>query len=66
MKKSLGAKALVFPTTVWIVGTYDKDGRPNGMPDIEKVAPIIFGPEIRTYHGIGRYLGRAFEIGKKI
>ncbi len=188
MKKSLGAKALVFPTPVWIVGTYDKDGRPNGMtaawggiccskppcvyvalqktrysfagivarqaytlnvpsethareadyfgmvsgrttdkfaatgltavrselvdapyiaefplvleckliqtveiglhtqfigeimdvkaedavvadnglPDIEKVAPIIFGPEIRTYHGIGRYLGRAFEIGKKI
>jgi flavin reductase (DIM6/NTAB) family NADH-FMN oxidoreductase RutF len=188
MKKSLGAKTLVFPTPVWIVGTYDKDGRPNGMtaawcgiccskppcvyvalqkprysyaniverqaytlnvpsekfvreadyfgmvsgrttdkfaatgltavrsnlvdapyiaefplilecklirtveiglhtqfigeimdvkaedavvddnglPDIEKVAPIIFGPEIRSYHGIGHYLGRAFEIGKKI
>lgn len=28
--------------------------------------PIVFGPEVRTYHGIGRYLGRAFEIGKKI
>ena len=188
MKKSLGAKTLVFPTPVWIVGTYDKNGRPNGMtaawggiccskppcvyvalqkprysyaniverqaytlnvpsekfvreadyfgmvsgrttdkfaatgltavrsdlvdapyiaefplilecklirtveiglhtqfigeimdvkaddavidgsglPDIEKVAPIIFGPEIRSYHGIGRYLGRAFEIGKKM
>jgi flavin reductase (DIM6/NTAB) family NADH-FMN oxidoreductase RutF len=188
MKKSLGAKTLVFPTPVWIVGTYDKDGRPNGMtaawggiccskppcvyvalqkprysydniverqaytlnvpsakfvreadyfgmvsgrttdkfaatgltavrsdlvdapyiaefplileckliqtveiglhtqfigeimdvkaedavvddnglPDIERVAPIIFGPEIRSYHGIGHYLGRAFEIGKKI
>ena len=36
----------------------------DGLPDIEKVAPIVFGPEIRTYHGIGRYLGRAFEIGK--
>jgi len=38
----------------------------NGLPDIEKVQPIVFGPEIRTYHGIGRYLGRAFEIGKSI
>jgi flavin reductase (DIM6/NTAB) family NADH-FMN oxidoreductase RutF len=31
MKKSLGAKTLVFPTPTWIVGTYDKDGRPNAM-----------------------------------
>ena len=38
----------------------------NGLPDIEMVKPIVFGPEIRTYHGIGRYLGRAFEIGKGI
>lgn len=188
MKQSIGAKTLIFPTPVWIVGSYDKDGRPNGMtaawggiccskppcvyvslqksrysyanivarqaytlnvpsekyaqeadyfgivsgrttdkfaatgltpvksdvvdapyiaecplvlecklvqtlelglhtqfigevldvkadeavlaegglPDIEKVAPIVFGPEIRSYHGIGRYLGRAFDIGKKI
>lgn len=38
----------------------------KGLPDIEKVQPIVYGPEIRTYHGIGRYLGRAFEIGKSI
>ena len=38
----------------------------KGLPDIEKVQPIVFGPEIRTYHGIGRYLGRAFDIGKSI
>jgi flavin reductase (DIM6/NTAB) family NADH-FMN oxidoreductase RutF len=31
MKKSLGAQMLVFPTPTWIVGTYDKDGRPNAM-----------------------------------
>jgi len=37
----------------------------NGRPDIEKVQPIIFGPEILTYHGIGEYLGKAFSIGKK-
>jgi flavin reductase (DIM6/NTAB) family NADH-FMN oxidoreductase RutF len=38
----------------------------KGFPDIEKVRPIIFGPEIRTYHGIGKYLGQAFAVGKDI
>jgi flavin reductase (DIM6/NTAB) family NADH-FMN oxidoreductase RutF len=38
----------------------------KGFPEIEKVKPIIFGPEIRTYHGLGRYLGQAFAIGKDI
>ncbi len=31
MKKSLGAQTLVFPSPVWIIGTYDKDNRPNAM-----------------------------------
>ena len=31
MKRSLGAKTLIFPTPTWIVGSYDKQGRPNGM-----------------------------------
>lgn len=31
MKKSLGAKALIVPTPVWIVCTYDNDKRANGM-----------------------------------
>ena len=31
MKKSLGAKSLVYPTPVWVVGTYDADGKPNVM-----------------------------------
>jgi flavin reductase (DIM6/NTAB) family NADH-FMN oxidoreductase RutF len=38
----------------------------NGLPDIAKVKPIIFGPDIRTYHGIGEYIGKAFDIGKKL
>jgi flavin reductase (DIM6/NTAB) family NADH-FMN oxidoreductase RutF len=38
----------------------------NGMPDIEKVKPIIFAPSVRTYHGIGGKLGNAFSIGKGI
>ncbi len=31
MKKSLGAKTLAYPTPVFAVGSYDKDGRPNVM-----------------------------------
>ena len=31
MKRSLGAKTLIVPTPTWIVGSYDKQGKPNGM-----------------------------------
>jgi len=31
MKRSLGARALVYPTPAFLVGTYDPDGRPNIM-----------------------------------
>ena len=35
-----------------------------GSPDIAKLQPIIFATDVRTYHGIGRFLGKAFSIGK--
>ncbi len=31
MKTSLGPKTILFPAPVWIVGTYDADGKPNVM-----------------------------------
>ena len=31
MKKSLGAKTLVYPTPVWLIGTYSAAGKPNIM-----------------------------------
>jgi flavin reductase (DIM6/NTAB) family NADH-FMN oxidoreductase RutF len=31
MKKSFGAKTLLYPTPVWVVGTYDAEGKPNVM-----------------------------------
>jgi len=31
MKKSLGAKTILYPTPVLIVGTFDKEGKPNVM-----------------------------------
>lgn len=29
MKKSIGAKTIVFPAPVFIIGSYDKEGKPN-------------------------------------
>ena len=37
----------------------------KGLPDIEKIKPFLFSPEIRTYHKVGDYLGQAFSIGRK-
>jgi flavin reductase (DIM6/NTAB) family NADH-FMN oxidoreductase RutF len=37
----------------------------DGNPDIEKICPIVFSPEIQKYHAIGAFIGKAFEIGKK-
>jgi len=31
MKKSIGAKTIVYPTPVFVIGTYDKAGKPNVM-----------------------------------
>ena len=31
MKKSFGPRTLLYPTPVWVLGSYDKAGRPNVM-----------------------------------
>jgi flavin reductase (DIM6/NTAB) family NADH-FMN oxidoreductase RutF len=31
VKRSLGARALLFPTPALVIGSYDKNGRPNAM-----------------------------------
>ena len=31
MKKSIGAKTILYPTPVFIIGSYDKYGKPNAM-----------------------------------
>ncbi len=38
----------------------------EGKPDIEKIRPIVFSPEVRKYHGVGSFLGNAFEKGKEL
>ncbi|WP_027185442.1 flavin reductase family protein [Desulfovibrio inopinatus] len=36
----------------------------EGKPDMAKLEPVVFCPEIRTYHALGEFLGRAFSVGK--
>jgi hypothetical protein len=38
----------------------------NGLPDIEKVKPILYVPESMTYYGVGEFLGKAYSIGRGI
>ena len=38
----------------------------DGLPDIEKVKPFLYDPEVYTYHGVGKRLGSAFSIGKHL
>jgi flavin reductase (DIM6/NTAB) family NADH-FMN oxidoreductase RutF len=38
----------------------------DGLPDILKIKPILYGPEIQAYYGVGEYLGQAFSVGKEI
>lgn len=37
----------------------------KGKPDIGKIRPIVFTPEVRWYHSIGELVGKAFDMGKK-
>jgi flavin reductase (DIM6/NTAB) family NADH-FMN oxidoreductase RutF len=36
------------------------------LPAVDKIKPILFAPENRAYHGIGKYLGKAFSIGREV
>jgi flavin reductase (DIM6/NTAB) family NADH-FMN oxidoreductase RutF len=36
----------------------------DGLPDMEKVRPIIFAPDTQLYYGVGEYLGQAFKVGE--
>lgn len=38
----------------------------NGLPDIGKVKPVLFSPEMRVYHKVGDQIGEAFSIGKSL
>ncbi len=40
--------------------------REDGLPDMEKVKPLVFGPGVHGYFGVGDFLGNAFSVGKAL
>ena len=38
----------------------------DGDPDIEKIRPLVFNPGVQRYYSIGEFIGKAFEVGKKL
>ncbi len=38
----------------------------DGLQDIEKIRPILFSPEGRKYHGVGKFIGKAFSLGREL
>ncbi|MCJ7444921.1 MAG: flavin reductase family protein [Methanotrichaceae archaeon] len=39
---------------------------PDDLPEMEKVKPALFAPETRKYYGAGKFLGKAFSIGREL
>ncbi len=38
----------------------------QGMPDLEKILPLIYAPQFRAYYGIGKKLCDAFSAGREL
>ena len=38
----------------------------DGKADIQKVRPILFSHDTDTYHGVGQFVGKAFDMGKDL
>ena len=37
-----------------------------GQPDMAKIAPIVYGSQVQTYHRVAEEIGKAFSIGKAL
>ena len=62
MRKNFGAKAILYPMPVLIIGTYDE----NGKIDLNKFSPITYDPVHHTYRRIGDVVGKAFSDGNRL
>ncbi len=48
-----------------IAGYADEQYLTNGVPDLKKIDPFVLSMADARYFGIGEYLGKAWDIGKK-
>ena len=38
----------------------------KGLPDIQKIRPLVYTPECQVYYGVGGEVAKAFSIGKQV
>lgn len=38
----------------------------RGLPDPDKVRPLVYAPEVRRYHGLGAHIGDAGALGRDL
>ena len=60
--KSVGQKSWMLPQPVLIIGTYDKEGKPN----VEKMRLITYDPIHHGYIALDKRVGNAFLDGKQL
>ena len=60
--KSFGQKSWMLPQPVLIIGTYDKEGK----PDVEKMRLITYDPIHHGYIALDKRVGNAFLDGKQL
>ncbi len=44
----------------------DEDLVKDEEPLIESITPLVFAPDNKSYYGVGKYVGKAFSIGREI
>jgi flavin reductase (DIM6/NTAB) family NADH-FMN oxidoreductase RutF len=37
----------------------------DGKPDVEKIQPIVYCPDVQQYHRVGEFIAKAFDAGGK-
>lgn len=62
MKHDFGKQTWLYPMPVFIIGTYDKDGK----IDPAKFNPITYDSVNHNYIALGSVAGKAFDAGKAL
>ncbi|MGL6194112.1 MAG: flavin reductase family protein [Thermoguttaceae bacterium] len=63
---SLGSHTVAIGQIIDVKADEDCLDEAGNVPDIEKVAPIIFDFGSRSYFGVGKQIGKGWNIGKSL
>ena len=74
MRKNLGAKPILYPMPVLIIGSYDENGVANamnaawgGISEEKEISICVSDDPIHhTYRTLGEVVGKAFSDGMKL